>query len=353
MNTNRQNMLNALEGRRPERIPYTLYGDFYPRHRGTWDQLFSAGLCYMPRVSVVKEVLGGDIEVTTHNKTEGDRELAVTTYKTPHGDLYRSQIVGGSHNGWPVDHLLKTPDDFAAMSYILQNTSLELDDAAFTDMEKRIGDVGMTLVRAERTPYQKICVDYAGLYNFSLLYYEDEFPAFLDVVNEYFLAYYRIVTQCSATYIQIPENLSSIQSGPEKYKKHHMPAYEVILGMLHDAGKRAYVHYDGLIRVLADLIAQTDIDGIESLTLPPEGDMGYREARETFGTKTIWTGISAHVYEKPLEEITRLVVGYLEDATIDGAGVLLEVAEVLPYDYPNTVPAVIEGINRYTENRGA
>lgn len=347
MNTNRQNIVDALEGRRPERIPYTLYGDFYVQDKATWDQLFEEGLGFLPRVSVVTETLAGDVEVSTHREDDGKRTLEVTTFKTPLGTVSKSRIVGGIHNNWPVDHVLETPDDFAAMTYILRNTRLELDNSAFMTMEERVGHRGMTLVRAERTPYQKVCVDYAGLYNFSLLFYEDGFPAFLESVTDFVVEYYRLAARCAARYIQIPENLSSMQSGPAKYREYHMPAYQTIVPMLHEAGKRAYVHYDGLIRVLADLISQTDLDGIESFTLPPEGDMSYREAREKFSDKTLWTGLSAHVYEKGQDDIPEIVCDYIDEASADGTKLLFEISEAKPYNYRETVHAAIRGINRY------
>ena len=58
-----------------------------------------------------------------------------------------------------------------------------------------------------------------------------------------------------------------------------MPLYRKILEILDSADKRLLVHYDGKLRLIADDIAALGIDGIDSLTPPPEGDMTVAEAR--------------------------------------------------------------------------
>lgn len=44
---------------------------------------------------------------------------------------------------------------------------------------------------------------------------------------------------------------------------------------------------------------KTALDGIESFTLAPEGDMMYAEARQSLGEKFIWSNISLGLYRLP------------------------------------------------------
>lgn len=62
---------------------------------------------------------------------------------------------------------------------------------------------------------------------------------------------------------------------------------------------------DGNLKCLAELLNQTGIDGIESITQPPEGDMTYGEARKAMFGKMFWTNINVSDYGLHPEELRR------------------------------------------------
>ena len=62
--------------------------------------------------------------------------------------------------------------------------------------------------------------------------------------------------------------------------------YRQILDILSPAGKRLIVHYDGKLRVIADDIAQLDLD-IDSLTPAPE-DRGFKMGQSSFRKGFFW-----------------------------------------------------------------
>ena len=67
-----------------------------------------------------------------------------------------------------------------------------------------------------------------------------------------------------------------------------MPLYRQILDILHAADKRLLVHDDGKLRLVADQIAALGIDGIDSFTPPPEGDMSVDEAKAVWPEEFLW-----------------------------------------------------------------
>jgi len=56
--TPRDNLIAALDGRRPERIPFTVNQEFVTDDPA-WEALFAAGLCLIPYVHTVREEWAG------------------------------------------------------------------------------------------------------------------------------------------------------------------------------------------------------------------------------------------------------------------------------------------------------
>ena len=77
-------------------------------------------------------------------------------------------------------------------------------------VEKAVGENGITVGQLDRTPFQKIQIDYVGLERFS---YDimDQIPqlmGLLECLNEIKLEEFRAVRQSSATQLKLWENLS-------------------------------------------------------------------------------------------------------------------------------------------------
>jgi hypothetical protein len=96
--TPRDNLIAALDGRRPERIPFTVNQEFVTDDPA-WDALFAAGLCPIPYVHTVREEMTGVqrvVETVTRNGQPGRR----VTLRTSQGDISQLEM-----HGWVLEAL--------------------------------------------------------------------------------------------------------------------------------------------------------------------------------------------------------------------------------------------------------
>lgn len=335
--TNRENLITALEGGKPERIPFTTYADFGFTQPGL-SELEKPGLSQTQYTGVVRESIK-NVERMVSKSIWNGRESETLTLLTPLGDI--SQI---SVNGWVQAYFLKEPKDYRIMTYVVRNTKIEADYGLYHDAEKKAGDNGITLISGRRTPMQTMLVDYAGLENFALHMADDmeEVEALQEALMDQLIEIYKIISKGPGRYVSLLENLTAETWGPSRFEKYHMSAYEKILPIVHRGGKKVYTHFDGKLQCIADLIARTAIDGIESFTVPPEGDMAYDEARKTWPDKFIWSNISLHLYDLPDAELRAWVRETVRQASPDGRNFALAILEDVPVRWREKIPVILD-----------
>lgn len=340
MTTQRENLIAALEGERPDHIPFAVYSDFLDADP-TWDTLFAQGLCPMMWTATTRLVPPPEVERIVQSDTWHEGPAERTILRTPVGEI--TQLAA---RGWVQEYWLKTPTDYAVMAYIVRHTRIVADPQPFFDAEAWVGERGVSIVQAGRSPMQTILVDYAGLEAFSYHLAEafPELSALQEALLDQLVENCRLIAAGPGRYVSLLENLTAETWGPKRFARYHMPVYEQVLPILHAGGKRVYTHCDGQLACLAGLIAQTEIDGIESLTQPPEGDMTHAEARAAWPTKFFWANINVSLYHLPPQELQAAVRQMARDAAPDGRLLAFEVSEDLPSNWRESLPTVLEAL---------
>ena len=346
MTTSREDLIAALEGEQPERVPFTIY------HRGcvlanpdpAWEGLFAQGLCPVAFATIVRRTTP-NVERIVRAETWRGGPAERTILRTPVGEI--SQL---SARGWVQEYWLKVPADYAVMEYVVRDTHLDPHPQAvadaYRDAEQKVGEHGIVLIGAGRSPMQTILVDYAGLESFSY-HLADGFPglfALAEALLDQLLEECSLIAAGPGRYVELWENLSAEIWGPRRFAQVHLPVYERVLPILHAGGKKVFTHFDGKLACLAGLIAGTEIDGIESLTQPPEGDMSYAEARAAWPGKFLWGNINVSLYDLPPEELRRAVQQMARDAAPDGRLLAFEISEDLPRNWRESIPVVLEAL---------
>ena len=192
----------------------------------------------------------------------------------------------------------------------------------------------------------EVQIDLAGLERFSLDLAEEN-PAvmeLLEMMTDLLLRQFREAVKTPARYIKLWENLSIETVGRSRYQRYFMPLYRNILEILHAAGKRLLVHYDGKLRLIRDEIAALDIDGIDSLTPQPEGDLTVAEARAVWPDKFLWLHppLGWHRQEPAIlkEHVSQMV------ADAGPSRFCLMISEDIPFNWQETVPLILRQIRR-------
>ena len=329
-------------GERPDQIPYTIYQNEW-RHTAddpAWQPMFEEGLgitWYMQPF----DVTAPSVEVLRDEIVEDGKTLAREIQRTPIGDISATWL-----EGWHKKYFLETAEDYHVMTHIVENSVITPQLEAYVAQERALPPYAIAIPVIGRTPLQTILVDYAGLENFGwhLFEYEEEVRALYDALLNKLRHIVEIVAQTPGRYVSNLENFTAETLGPRRYSELLMPVYEELVPILHDAGKIVGSHYDGRTASCKELIAQTPIDLIESLTPPPEGDLTLAEARAAWPDKLFWSNINVGLYELPADELKRVVLERVEQAAPDGVGLAFEVSEQYPDNWRESVPVVLEAL---------
>lgn len=342
--TSRDNLIAALDGRRPERIPYTINREFVTDDPA-WEALFAAGLCPIPYIHTVREKMT-EIERVAEPVTWRGQPARRVTLRTSQGEISQIEV-----NGWVQEYYLKTPADYRVMAHIVSNTRLSLDPTGFEAAERQVGDRGLTLVGVGRSPMQTILVDFAGLENFSYNF-ADGFPELFELaeaLEAQLLERCRLTAAGPGRFISLLENFTAESWGAARFRQYHLPVYAKLLPILQASGKRVFPHFDGQVACVAPLLAETGFAGIESLTEPPEGDVSLAQARIFMPDKVFWANINVGVYSLPPAELRAWVRKRAQAAAPDGRGLAFEISEDLPSNWREAIPMVLDELRKIAQ----
>jgi hypothetical protein len=337
----RQNLTTALEGGQPPVIPYCTYTDFVTADPA-WEALFQQGLVPIHWSSTTRQVTPPEVERIVQRETWRGTAAERIILPTPIGEI--SQLIA---QNWVQEYWLKTPADYRVMEYIVRHTQITPAPEIFAADEAKWGRYGLCLDYAGRSPWQVILVDCAGLEAFSF-HLAEGFPglyALAEALEDQLIETCRLIAKGPAKYVSLLENLTAETWGARRFAKFHLPVYAKILPILHAGGKKVYAHCDGQLACLAVLISQTEMDGIDSLTQPPKGDMSYAQARAAFPNKFFLANINVSLYDLPPAELHPTVQQMARDAAPDGRLMAFEISEDLPANWREAVPVVLEALS--------
>ena len=341
----RARLQQALDGEVVQRPVYLAYDWFVQNRPIDWERLFSLGLGQIAHADLVS-VERPNVEIVETTREVDGRVRRDVRWITDRGELHESYL-----GEWQPEFLVKTPDDYRIIQRALEGTRYTPISEPFYESERRIGDSGITIGQLgwapiRRTPILQVQIDFAGPER-AAVDLADEVPQLmelLELMTELTLEKLRQAVKGPARYIKLWENLAIEMIGVRQYRKRLVPMYGEILRILAEADKRLLVHYDGKLRVIADEIAALDIDGIDSFTPPPEGDMSVAEARACWPDKFLWMHPPLGWYREDRAVLTRRVKGMVRDA--GPRRFCLMISEDVPPDWEESVPAVLEALER-------
>lgn len=335
--TTRENLMTALEGKTPERTPLSFYSwmaeDFLADE---WKRLYDLGLGICHHCSVIEERVEGITETVLEEK-RGDGVYRIERKETPVGTLQQVH-----RDGWQIEYWIKTPADYRVLTWITEHTELVPRYEVYEKGDQDVGDWGVAVIRASRTPAMQINVDWAGTEQFCLDV-AMELPELFELYEarkRLFLQETELIAQGPGRYVKWFENLTISMLGPQRYSDLLVPVYDQAVPILERGDKRVMVHYDGALQVIADQIAAAPFHMIESLTEPPEGNMLYDACRATWPDKALWANINVDLFSGPTESLRQAVRDKRRRA--GKKAFAFEISEDLPANWRETVPIVLE-----------
>ena len=242
-------------------------------------------------------------------------------FETRQGDdikvIFRSlkgeELVGKKRLGewgcsWHyVEHPVKNLDDLRILEDIVTSASYRFDLEFYQEAKKAVGDLGEIQFYWERSPFQRLFLQYAGIENTIQLIYDHptRLQEYLKRAEEAEDCLFEILASCPVKILNFGENIDGRFNSPGIFNQFLVPYYQKRVQQLHKSGKFCHVHMDGSLKPLLPYLQDSGFDGIEGATPQPQGDVTLEELKEAMGDMILVDGIPMLLFlpEYSLEEL--------------------------------------------------
>lgn len=286
----RQRLLGAIRGTPIDRTPWSPFLAYY------WESLpqeiqKQGQFAYLREMGADPLLRGfHQLSACTYRNCE-IREKQVgneifQSIETPVGKLeFRSVFSPSGSTTFLVDHPVKTSEDFKVLQYIHEHMEITPDQRQFEEDFRLYGDDALLLplvgVRS-KTAFQSLVEYWVGTENLVYMIYEEpeameECLAVMQARDEETV---RNALNSSADGFLFWEDSSTTNVSPAIFRKYTMPEVNRWGELIHKDGRLLVHHACGHIRDLLPLMAQTNIDAVESITPPPTGNVTMQRTAE-------------------------------------------------------------------------
>lgn len=307
--------MTVMRGGKADRVPLTIYGWLMPQTDAA-RKLQEEGLTVIGCTQVYSEDRDG-VEIDRRDVTEQGVRKTLTRITTPVGEINEVMGYDPSYGSPCIEqHLLKSPDDFAVMRYMVEHTSYAPSYSDYAVHEQAIGEAGIVVSFIQPLPVVNLWVNAMGaeLWCESLMNHTDAFNELHEAILVNYKRQIDIAAESPAEIIWLPDNVTASMISPTIFEIYCAPVYDYSCRALHEAGKLVFSHYDGLNRPLKSCIAATGIDIIEAFTPPPMGDMTVAEGRAAWPNKVLSLNFPGCLFREAAEVIEAETMKYMEEA---------------------------------------
>lgn len=254
------------------------------------------------------------------------------TIRTPKGVLRETRRQAENHSWATQEHLVKGPDDYPALEFMVTHTRPTADYGKIQSMLAVVGDLGYINLIVGRSPMGKFMIDYMGLENLTYAMADDPagFDRIFNVVRDHDRAVWALCAKAPGQIGFIADNMDEFLYSPILYRKYCLPVYQEITMTLHAGGKKVLAHMDGRLRNILPMVKDTGIDVLDGCTPAPMNDFSVKELHDALGSgQYAYCGIPAPflVQNKKLSEILdfgRMILDTLKERAI------LNIGDIMP-----------------------
>ena len=353
----RTDILAAVRGHMPERVPWTVYSFELPRGEAE-RALRSQGLGLVHPVPVLsaENFLHPNVEVAERTIIDGGQTLRCLRYQTPVGELTELRRtnygagIAGYLSDWRLEHMVKGPRDYEALEFIVRDQVCKIDYGAIVQAQQEIGEDGVVIGRVGKVPFQRLWTEYTGLERLCLDLHDDRrlVEGVMQAMIEKDQELWRLMADSPAEMIQCADSITANVVGPRLFDEYFLPYYQALGDVMRLAGKPILLHIDGQVHNLASSINRLP-EGfvVEAFTPPPTGDYSLADARAAWKDRVIWINFPSSVHSQPAEEIEAVALELLRQAA-PGAGFLFGITENMPVDsWAKSLAAIGRVINQH------
>jgi len=349
----RERMLGIMHGQPVDRVPFATYDQLVGPNSRLWEPLGRDNVGII-RWSGVHSVAYPNCRFDWEEQREGERDVVRVTLHTPEGDLtreaWREPVF---HSLASVRHYIKKPEDYRILNAYLRDITIHPDFERYLNDLRELGDDGLPMVTANRTPYQQLWVEWVNLED--LAWHLAECPELVEeciaLMAEIECRIFTVIRDACASmpidYVNIPDNITAPAIGEKYFRRYCLPLYRKLGAMLADTDALFAVHMDGDLKPLWTAIAESPVKGLDSFSPMPDNDTSVAQAREQWPWMRLFINFpsSVHLAEPP--EVYAQTMQMLEEGGHSGQ-LWIQISEnVPPNRWQHSFPAIIQAIEDF------
>lgn len=346
--TPRQRVELALRGGHGPSVPFTMYAMKAPQCAAE-RRLRNRGMCIVKREVNAYKSCQPNVKVSSQTTYANGRTLVRTFYETPVGTLSSLHEPAG-FTSWRHERLFKTPDDYKALLFMIQDERYTPNYAAFAQAEKDFGEDGIFRAGFNLEPLQTlISGPYMDMQTFCFEWMDrrDEILKLYAAIVEQRRAVYRLVAESPAGHANYGGNVTPQIVSPEIFEEYYLPHYAEAAEIMHRHGKLIGSHLDANCGSLAHLIARAPLDYIEAFTPAPDTDMTLGAARAAWPDKVLWINFPSSVHLRPDAAVADFTVDMLNELSA-ADGLICGITEDIPPErWQGSCTAIMDGLDRH------
>ncbi len=345
MQTPRENVLSALAGETPDRVPFIIWNNKIPSPE-IEQRLLELGACIIVKSTVWNAHLEG-IEVRREDlpPTPDGHTRVRTVYRTPAGEVSSIHAYPPG-TVWEEKHLFGSAADYDALEALLQARRYTPAFDAFREADSRYPGQSIARPYTVHSPLHEVIYEIMGIENFCLEWADnrERVLRLVELMATDVDRRVQLMAESPAPLCIIDGNTEISMVGLPLYREFYLPHIERACKTLHAAGKYAGAHLDGNNRLIVNEVAGTALDFIESFTPPPDCDLPLADARRAWPRKTIMCNLPSALHHQGEAAVRGHARAMLDEGVGDGRHFIVSVSEDLPNSGRDTVVPLAEEV---------
>lgn len=353
--TMRQRMLAFVRGEPHDRVPFIQYDNIAAPNDEIWSVVGRANMGVL-RWSNVHRLEHPHCVMITEQTRHGDLRGDKRRLHTPAGVLTEERVFEPTYGAAAQrKHFLETADDFRIFLSYLRDAEVYPDYARVWRDDRALGDDGLPHVAVQRTPYQQLWIEWAGLSSLSMHLADypdllaDCIAEMLQIQRRVFATLVRAIDDgVPIPYIDVPDNVTAPVLGLRAFTTYCLPLYRELADLLESRRIPVFVHMDGDLRPFWHLIADSGVSGIDSLSPPPDNDTSVAQALAMWPQMRIGLNYPSSVHVTLADNIYRETMQILREGGNSGR-LQIQVSEnVPPGVWRTSYPAILHALDDFT-----
>ena len=346
--TMRERMLAVIKGEQLDLVPFAQFDGLAGPNEEIWDHI-GRGEMGLIRWTRLHRVEHPNCQLREERITRAGVDGIIFTIETPRGELVEERYLEPTYGtAWIDKHYVSEPDDYDAFLAYMEDAVVVEDLAAFAETRRDFGDDGIPIVRLDRTPYQQLWIEWAGIDNLALHLADcpDRVEAALEALGRRERRLFELVAKASPDLVNFPDNITAPIISPANFQRCCVPFYDELVDMLGDE-VLVVSHMDGDLRPLWEAIGESKLGGLDSLTPPPDNDTSPGDVVSMWPQMRIFANFPSSLHHSPPPAIYAQASEMLEQAGHSGR-LQIQISENIPPGaWKVTFPEIVRAIHDF------